>query len=84
MYGEDRKGETGSVLVWGVQAVVSQNEFKSFLFLLRINYISIIFDPKTFLLQIFMISRILDSIIGNLFSDCVGTLRIAFNLFGCL
>lgn len=34
MYGEDRKGETGSVLVWGVQAVVSQNEFKSFLFLL--------------------------------------------------
>lgn len=39
-----------------------------------INYTFIIFDPKTFLLQIFMVSRTLDSIIRNLFSDCVGAL----------
>lgn len=53
---------------------------KSFLVLIGINYTLIIFDPKTSLLQIFMISRTLDSIIGNLFSDSVGALQIAFNL----
>ena len=40
---------------------------KSCLFFLGINYTSIIFDPKTFLLQIFMISRILDQLLETYF-----------------
>lgn len=53
---------------------------KSFLFLIGINYTFITFGPKTCLLKIFMISRTLDPISGNLLADCVGALPIAFNL----
>lgn len=56
------------------------HDAKSFLFLIGINCTFITFVPKTFSLQICMISRTLDSIIENLFSNCFRALQIAFNL----